>query len=324
MNRWPQNKAQFWETAPFFRILLPLVAGIVCAYYFPFALSFSSLLAIVSVSFAAYSIFSFQKKTNSTISLLRFILLNIAIFFSAWSLRYIDDVRNNDSWFGKSIKSSQAYVARITDAPAEKERTWKLPVAVLNTVRDGKAIPATGKAFVYIYKDEAGLQLHKGDTILLPNKWQPIKNAGNPFEFNYAAYCAQNNLYYQQFLPLKEVKPYAGVNVKDVTVIDKTHDWCMQQLAHYIKDSSTLGLIQAMLIGDEVNLDPALRQAYSETGIIHIIAISGSNVTIFFIVIAFLLSWIRNKKYHWIKYVVALPLVWFYVLMAGAAPSAIR
>jgi len=324
MNRWPQNKAQFWETAPFFRILLPLVAGIVCAYYFPFAFSISSLLIIVSVAFIVYSILSFQKKTNNTISLLRFILLNTALFFSAWSLRYIDDVRNNNTWFGKSLNSSQAYLARITDAPAEKERTWKLSVTILNAIQGQKAIPATGKAFVYIYKDEADLPLHKGDTILLPNKWQPIKNAGNPFEFNYAAYCAENNLYYQQFLALKDVKLYASTNNKDITAIDKAHDWCMQQLARYIKDSSTMGLIQAMLIGDEVNLDPSLRQAYSETGIIHIIAISGSNVTIFFIVIAFLLSWIRNRKYHWIKYMVALPLVWFYVLMAGAAPSAIR
>ncbi|MGN6566656.1 MAG: ComEC/Rec2 family competence protein [Flavipsychrobacter sp.] len=250
--------------------------------------------------------------------------MNTALFFAAWSLRCISDIRSNDHWFAKSINTSQVYIARLSDDPVEKERTWKLPVEVLNSITNNKVAFTTGKALLYVYKDQNELPLHKGDTILLPNNWQPIKNAGNPFEFNYAAYCAQNNLYYQQFLASKDIRLIAHAGTKDITAIDKAHNWYMQQLAHYIKDSSTLGLIQAMLIGDEVNLDPNLRQAYSETGIIHVIAISGSNVTIFFIVISFLLSWIRHRKYHWIKYVVALPLVWFYVLMAGAAPSAMR
>ncbi len=50
----------------------------------------------------------------------------------------------------------------------------------------------------------------------------------------------------------------------------------------------------------------------------------GQRVTIFFIIISVLLWWLRDKKHLWIKYAVALPLVWFYVMMAGAAPSAIR
>lgn len=324
MNRWPQNKAQFWETAPFFRILLPMAAGITCAYYWSTAFSLSTLLIVITASVILYTVLALLKGSSNVFIVARFIFLNIAIFFAAWSLRSISDIRNNDHWFAKSINTSQAYIVRLSDDPVEKERTWKLPVEVLNSITNNKVAVTTGKALLYVYKDENALPLHKGDTILLPNNWQPIKNAGNPFEFNYAAYCAQNNLYCQQFLASKDIRLIAHADTKDITAIDKAHDWCMQQLARYIKDSSTLGLIQAMLIGDEVNLDPGLRQAYAETGIIHVIAISGSNVTIFFIVISFLLSWIRHRKYHWIKYIVALPLVWFYILMAGAAPSAMR
>jgi len=324
MDRWPQNKAQFWETTPFFRILLPMVAGISCAYCWPSFFSFVPLLAIIAACFILYSIFALQKRNSNILITLRFIFLNAAIFFSAWALRYISDIRNNSAWFGNNISTSQAYLARVTAAPSEKERTWKLSVDLLDAIKDNTATPTIGKAFVYIYKDEGQLPFNGGDTILLPNNWQPIKNAGNPFEFNYAAYCAQNNLYYQQFTPVKDIRLFASASPKDINIIDKAHNWCMQQLALYIKDSSTLGLIQAMLIGDEVNLDPNLRQAYADTGIIHVIAISGSNVTIFFIIISVLLSFIRHRKYHWIKYILALPLVWFYVLIAGAAPSAIR
>jgi competence protein ComEC len=98
----------------------------------------------------------------------------------------------------------------------------------------------------------------------------------------------------------------------------------MLQLARYIKDKSTLGLMQAMIVGDEVNMDSETRQAYAETGIIHIVAISGSHITIFFFLISFLLGWIKNKRFQWLKYLLAIPLIWLYVVIAGAPPSAVR
>ena len=146
-----------------------------------------------------------------------------------------------------------------------------------------------------------------------------ITNAGNPFEFDYAAYCRRNDILYQQSCSANDIRLYAPASEVGTPFIDHAHDWCMAQLDKYIADPKTKGLIQAMILGDEVNLDEDLLQSYADTGIIHIIAISGGNVLIFFIFISALLWWIRDKKHLWIKYAIALPLVWFYVLMAGAA-----
>src|SRR5690348_2505603 len=111
MNRWPQNKAQFWEIAPFFRILLPMVAGITCAYYWSTAFSISILLIIIAASVILYTVFALQKGSSNTLIVARFLFLNIAIFFAAWSLRYISDIRNNEHWFAQSTNTSQAYIA---------------------------------------------------------------------------------------------------------------------------------------------------------------------------------------------------------------------
>jgi competence protein ComEC len=249
---------------------------------------------------------------------------NIIFFFAGVSVSNFSDIRNNKSWFGNEFDNQNTYLARITGVPAEKEHSWKVSVQMIRSIKNGKAVYATGNAFVYLYKDGLPMQLHKGDSILLPGKWQPIKNAGNPFEFNYAEYCRRNNILYQQSCSANDIRLYAANDPNAASIIDKSHDWCMQQLDKYITDATTKGLIQAMLLGDEVNLDEDLRQSYSETGIIHIIAISGGNIAIFFLVISFLLRWLRDKKHLWIKYAVALPLVWFYVLMAGAPPSAVR
>ena len=213
---------------------------------------------------------------------------------------------------------------RITSTPVEKERTWKIPVNVLSTIDSGSVWAVSGKAFVYVYKSGYPLRLHKGDSIIVPGNWQPIRAAGNPFEFDYARYCRRNGILQQQFCSRAEIRTYGINNPASTSFTERTHDWCMAQLDKYIPDKKARGLIQAMLLGDEVNLDEDLRDAYAATGIIHIIAISGGNVAIFFIVISFLLRWLKHKKHLWVKYLIALPLVWFYVVMAGSSPSAIR
>lgn len=322
LKRWPLHKAWFWETAPFFRLLLPLIAGIVLYLDYTKAVTIITFQAAAVISIAGFIAVAFIRGSNSIVKNLSFLFLNVALISLAWILCYQNDIRSNKEWFGNNL-DAEAYVARIKGKPAEKERTWKLEVEVINVIQQSKVQEVTGKAFIYVFKD-AQFNFGQGDTIILPNKWQRVKNAGNPFEFDYAGYCARNNLYYLQFTGSDDILLCSNGKLADRTWIEQLHEWCVAQLAKYIKSSEVLGLMQAMIAGDEANLDTELRQAYSETGIIHIIAISGSHLTIFFFLIAFLLSWIRNKKYHWLKYIIALPLIWAYVLVAGAPPSAVR
>lgn len=322
MNRWPLNNAYVWETAPFLRVLLPFAAGIL--FYdrvnLPASAGTWPLVAAVAL-FIVYAWATYTRKSSEAVP---FMALTMLMFCCGISVSSFSDIRNHAEWFGNNTDKATVYLARIAETPTEKEHTWKLPVTLIHAVNEAKVSPVGGKAFVYLYKDRQPMLLHKGDSVWLPSRWQPIHNAGNPFEFDYAAYCNRNNIHYQQTCAVNDIRLYATHAADDERVTERVHNWCMTQLEQYITDAKTKGLMQAMLLGDEVNLDEDLRQAFSETGIIHIIAISGGNVAIFFIVISFLLRWIKHKKYLWISYAIALPMVWFYVLMAGASPSAIR
>ncbi|MGN6566545.1 MAG: hypothetical protein ACTHJ0_01265 [Flavipsychrobacter sp.] len=79
MNRWPQNKAQFWETAPFFRILLPMVAGITCAYYWSTAFAIDTLLIVITASIILYTVLALQKVSSNPNIDSRFIFLNTTL-----------------------------------------------------------------------------------------------------------------------------------------------------------------------------------------------------------------------------------------------------
>ncbi len=321
MNRWPVHKAHFWETAPFFRLLLPLVFGIWGYYHTPLHLVPTGYPAIVAlVSVVALLIVVVSKRSNPITSILTYL-----VFISVgMALSGFNDVCTNKDWFGNSIDESKTYVARITAIPSEKEKSWKIPVEIVDAVGEEGVRQVTGRAFVYLQKSEVPMLLHKYDTILLPGNWQPITDAGNPFEFSYSTYCAVNNIFHYQWCYDDEVRLFGACNPESLPATDRVNLWCMRQLHRYLHGHQAMGLLQAMLLGDEVNLDKEMRQSYAKTGIVHIIAISGGNVAMLFVVILCLLRWLKHKKYAWVKYLVAIPFVWFYVIMAGEQPSAVR
>lgn len=265
-----------------------------------------------------------SREQTSLVRWLTYAIVNVLLFTAGLSVSAFNDVRNNAMWYGHYLLQGATYQARITATPSPREKSWKLQVNLISVTDSGRVTPVIGKAFVYLERSAAPMRLGKGDTILLPGKWERLKDAGNPFEFSYATHCANNNIYYRQWCHAAEVVLFAPQDPSHAPITDRAHDWSMRQLSRYLGADRAQGLLQAMILGDEINLDEDLRQAYADTGIVHIIAISGGNISVFFVVVAFLLGWIRRRKYMWVKYAVALPIIWFYVLMAGAQPSAMR
>lgn len=323
MKRWPNKDSYFWERIPFFRLLIPLVAGIYWYQHSSLTTYHYLLLGLLVSSVVGYTTTALIKKRQGTLRLFNNLFLYTSLILCGWVLSYYQDDTNHKLWFGNSIGKEQAYVIRVLDKAAEKNRTWKMTVRVEQRLSGDTTYNTKGKAYLYVYKYTAP-NYQEGDLLIVPDKWQRITNSGNPYEFDYTQYCALQNIHYQQFLSGKEIVEYHIATPEDLTLIRRIHNWCIYQLEYYIHDRATLGLLQAMLVGDRSSLDPDLRQAYASTGIVHVLAISGAHITVFFLLVAYLLSFIKHRKYRWVKYIAALPLIWLYVVVAGAPPSAVR
>ncbi len=320
-----RREVWFWEHAPFFRVLPPLIFGILCydRGWFDGWSHSATLFAICSLIFAFIAL-QFYRSIHPLIIWFRWIILSLFIFWLAILSCRINDIATHESWFGHHQDSNSVSLVRLSDAPEEKARTWKLIVEV-EAVSSGVTWErVNGKALIYMYKDSLADPPGSGDLLMVPGRWRRIESSREPFAFDYSRYASRNGLHYQQFLSRSEIEIVARGCPNDFSLLTKVHLWCMQQLEHYLDDRATLGLMQAMLVGDEVNLDPELRQAYSETGIIHVVAISGGHVMMLFMIISASLFWLRDKRYQKLKYLIAIPIVWFYVLVSGAPPSAVR
>ncbi|MBR0331673.1 MAG: ComEC/Rec2 family competence protein [Alistipes sp.] len=81
----------------------------------------------------------------------------------------------------------------------------------------------------------------------------------------------------------------------------------------------------AMTVGASEEISPPMRQAYSQSGMAHLLAVSGLHTSFVFLLINLLLWWmplLRNG--HRLRNLLSLLLLWGYVAMAGGAPSAVR
>ncbi|HSU49862.1 MAG TPA: ComEC/Rec2 family competence protein, partial [Segetibacter sp.] len=101
--------------------------------------------------------------------------------------------------------------------------------------------------------------------------------------------------------------------------------WVIQKLQQYISGDREAGVAEALLIGYRDDLDKDLVQAYSNTGVVHIIAISGLHLGMIYIVLVWLMKPFRRTKWiRWVKPLIILGVLWTFTLLAGGVPSILR
>lgn len=315
------KKASIWEKAPMLRILFAFIVGII-VYDFDVLRHIKASYILMSFILAFGATLALRLKGNYPIGSSIASLLSICIL--AFGICFVNDAKQNAYFFGNQLKHSSATVAVVTNGGTEKEKTIKYEVALLKSFSNSGVETTKGNGFLYLYKDSSEGIIRLGDTLILPNRWELIRNSGNPFEMNYQKFCSRKNIHFQQFIAFKELLVYASRNRHHLSFLEKTNRYCIHSVNENIKDSNTNALLKAMLLGDERDIDPNMRDAYADTGIIHIISISGAHVAILFAAIGLIFKLTKTKKHSWIKVVFSLVLIWFYVLLSGASTPALR
>jgi competence protein ComEC len=221
-------------------------------------------------------------------------------------------------------KSKGVLLLRVAETPKEKPRTWQVKSIALKHIDPSGSTPLNEALLLYIFKDSLDFTIQKGDTLLLHADLQIIPTAQNPYGFEAQRFYRRRGIRYQQFAGRQDFKRVGETKAADQSFLDRLHQSALQQLHKSVADKDTRGLLEAMLLGEEANFDPELKRAYANTGIIHIVAISGSHLAMLFVFFSFIPLLVRGKRGRQIQYTVGFCAVWLYVLIAGAPPSAVR
>ena len=136
--------------------------------------------------------------------------------------------------------------------------------------------------------------------------------------FDYSKYMYSQNLYGSIFIEnVNELQIIETNKFNLITFIQKN---IFESLGKLLPQEQ-LGILLEMIIGDTFYISDEVTKQFKQSGITHLLAVSGSNVTYIILATKFLFNKLLGKSIS--NYITILMIILF-VLVSGASPSVVR
>ncbi|HOY37895.1 MAG: ComEC family competence protein [Bacteroidales bacterium] len=308
----------FLKQYPFVRLLIPFIAGIILAGYFtiPCIFGIVAITVLLLVLIALYALKEKPPESVFTFTIFLFICL------SALTLTGLKSETANDS---RLSGYKGQIIGKVSSDPQVSAKTVKLDIALEAVKMVDTWYEGQGSIMVFVPADSAAMLLGVGDKLILSPELKQFENQGNPEEFDYKKYMWYQYIQYTDYIKSDEWKK-----------IEEPPSGSLFVLAANIRNSVTesfrkcglsgdeLAVATALTLGNKSYLSDEIRQSYSVSGGMHVLAVSGLHVGVVYLVISQLLGFIKSKRRQWIKTLLIILLIWGYALITGLSPSVVR
>ena len=236
-----------------------------------------------------------------------FLFFSIGIF-----LHFLNSnsAQNFDFEKNKTVK----IVFQLSKKLNSNERNKRYEVEILNFEKPFSAVISIPKEqqeldFLHFYSAEAYLN--------------PTQKPQYDFQFDYQKYLARQNIHYQGFIP----NEISFKKKESVSFADKIKQKRLDLLFRI--DNSSLqpqnkAILKGIILADRTEIDQEIINHFSKTGLIHILAISGSHMAIIFLMILFVLNPIFSVKYRNIPIYISLAAIWGFAIFIDYGNSVVR
>lgn len=309
------------------RILLPFCIGIWVLHGIHFTKL--NLLLQLSILLLFILLFIFNCLYTSLKVYHHKILIGYLFHLFFFSLGGLIDLNHNDLENSDHFSHSSAEYLKIcvADEPQQKGNVVRFSVKVIAAYNGKKKQPVTGSLLVILYSKTAGFSpLRYGETYLIPARYTTVDPPFNPAEFDFTSWLANQNIHHQIFLSPTELTSTGehggSALVKLALSLRKRQVETYRKL---IRNDQAFAVASTLILGYRSDLDAATLAAYSRTGTIHALSVSGMHVGIVYLVLDWTLRWMNRKIIlKWIKVFCILILIWFYTILTGYSASVLR
>jgi len=310
---------------PMGRILLPFMAGIIicsvisASSIIPVSIWLVILLLTIAAGFLPFVTNKLSRKWIFGV------LLSLFFFVCGFNSVIFHKEILSPTHFSK-IQNEGIYFVRVTEPLQEKEHSYKTILQVEAIKTANTVVKANGRILTYFAKDSAKHLPEDGCLLVISATLQEIPPPQNPGAFNYRKYMASNNVYHQVYLndiSWKILEAPKGFNI--FRVAQKVSGKFVTILQNNGLKGKEFAVATALLLGQKDMLDSETLRAYSGSGVMHILCVSGLHVGVIYLIISFLLSFmIKKGKQLYVKTFIILLTIWAYALLAGLSPSVMR
>jgi competence protein ComEC len=316
----------FWKFIPAFRPLVAFMVGIIAARYA--SLSPLLVVGIGSLAMLCYWVFNWLANsfTKHKLAVINGSLLLLCFASLGYLAFHRHKMQHDQKWYGHFYKDSVAIVITIQEPLVAKEKTYKAVGEIVQVSTANGVVPTKGTILLYFKKEAVAPNLDYGDCFLTTASLSALQPASNPGAFDYRQFAAFQGVHHQLFLQSSQ---YRLVSMHQTNWLSSFKHWVRQQVKVAIQKNipgkAEQAVAEALLLGIRDDLDKELVQAYSNTGVVHIIAISGLHLGMIYGLLLWLFGFSKNQQVKkWIAPLVILLTLWAFSFLAGMAPSILR
>ncbi len=316
----------FWTKYPFVRVGIAFILGIFLAYYIIDLPDFkwsTHQWETLCYGLALLLIMTIQQ---SFIAIKPNLFVVLVLFFLIGLLRFLlEDPRTRHGHISEqNEKYIEAILGHVTTEPEIKNERNTFTISI-DSVFFHKKWHA-GKGLVKTTLNNRG-HYSLGECLVIKGDLNTIHRVETPFDFNYAASLAYQKTYYTLYSNSSYSVP-SHSSYEIITSIKRMAIQCRTSIesviTHAIKNTFYQNIIIGLLTGKRTNLSTEDRSLFTNSGTIHILAISGMHIVLIYQVMVFFLFHSSINKNNPLANLLILCLIWFYIFITGLNASAVR
>ena len=311
----------FLQRTPFFRLLLPLMMGIITYRFVEFQ-SWSlwtaialSLVLVISGFIIRIPKHQFQFRW----------LFGSGIFLFLFSLGYTLSLEQEKSTTFNHFHQKGIYRVEIVSAPVEKAKSIMCKVEIQQFYKSNWQ-PTNGQAILYFQKDKAVSNLLFGDQLMVEAEFTSIEKPLNPDAFDYATYLKRQGIGATSYISNGSWQITGHSSSFSIRrEADKWRNYLLGIFKKFKIQGDEFAVLAALTLGYTDDLQPDIRAGYSATGTVHILSVSGMHVAVVYIVLMFLLKFLdKSLKTKILKTIIVISFLWGYAFLSGMSAAVIR
>lgn len=292
--------------APFLRLLFPLCLGV----SLPLLGTLSNPLLVLMFLFLILFILLLFRKISFYHQPVWGGLLLLSIF--CFGL-----IRAKQQTMNFPLLPKQQYFVVLDDYPIEKEKTFQMV---------GQLINSEQKILIYLSKSLQVRGAKPGDILCFSGLPELIENDGNPYEFDYRRYLNNRKIGYRIFLKENQfylLNGYRQPNIYRRALIFRAK--LIEKLDSSGIRNENVHLISSISFGARDEVDKETIQSFTNTGVIHVLAVSGMNVGLIYVILDFLFRFLKSRRAgYFLHTLIVLSGIWSYALITGMSASILR
>lgn len=319
-----QSAAIAWAARPLIGPLLALLFGIGTAHWLGYQQA-DLWLGLAAIFFLVAALTYFLRDRYLWLRWISVAAIFLVIFFvGGW--RAITAYPLSAGDYLTKVAVQNDLIGGEVEQIRPGEHSLRTVVNVAYVRHDSMDLPASGKILVYLPPDTKAASVRVGDAIVVNGKITALRAPLNPGAFDAQAYWATQGIHHRIYLNDR-------VNWRHI----RQDGWGLRAQAEAIRQSwfksfqeylrgDELAVASALILGKKDLLSTEIRSAYSGTGAMHVLAVSGLHVGIIFLIIRSLLFLLpaATMRVRWVEAVFTIFAIWLFAFVSGLSPSVQR